>query len=62
MLDSHSWWKRSEPLITKTSGRAWVRDCRQASTLCTHSAANRGGEHAAARRGPTATDKCTVYA
>ena len=42
MLYSHSWWKRSEPIITQTSGRAWAGVCRTASTLCTHSAANGG--------------------
>jgi hypothetical protein len=40
MLYSHSWWKRCEQIITKTAGRSWVRVCRQASTLCTHPAAN----------------------
>ncbi len=40
MLYSHSWWKRCEQIITKTAGRAWVRVCRQASTLCTDPGAN----------------------
>ncbi len=40
MLHSHSGWKRSEPIITKTAGRAWIRVRRQASTSCTHPAAN----------------------
>ena len=42
MLSSHSWWKWSEPTITRTSGRARVSVSRYASTLRTHSAANGG--------------------
>ena len=43
MLSSHSWWKWSQPTITRTSGPATVSVSRNASTLRTHSSANGGG-------------------
>ena len=42
MLSSHSWWKWSDPTITRTSGRARVSVSRNASTLRTHSSAKPG--------------------
>ncbi len=42
MLSSQSWWKWSEPTMTRTSGRARVSVWRNAVILATHSSANGG--------------------
>ncbi|WFB83965.1 MULTISPECIES: hypothetical protein [Streptomyces] len=42
MLSSQSWWKWSEPTITRTSGRARVSVSRNFSILATQASANGG--------------------